>query len=439
MSLADKIFEAGVVGAGGGGFPTHIKADFKVEYILANGAECEPLIHKDYELMINYPEEIINGMKLMMQNTGAANGIVGIKKKNVGAVNSIKEVITTPAIEVLEMGDFYPAGDEYELVQIATGRLIPPGGIPLNVDCVVNNVETFYNVSNAEKGIPVTQKFISVTGLVKEPKSFWAPIGTSFKDIIEFAGGATIDNYAILISGILMGGFTYDVNDVVTKTCAGIIVIPKDHYLISRKDRSYENMNRIGKSACDQCSACTEFCPRYLMGYDIQPHKVMRSLEFTTSGEDYWNQYASYCCSCGLCTLYSCPEGLFPKEACTQANNSMKEKGIKYTQTREPKLHSMKEYRRVPIKLLLQRLRINKYEQPTPMVDNSPNPTKVKIPLKQHIGVSAFAIVSVGDYVSTGDLIGKIPEGTMGAQVHTSIGGNVAEVNNEFISIEKNK
>ncbi|MFA8341651.1 MAG: 4Fe-4S dicluster domain-containing protein [Rhodothermaceae bacterium] len=438
MSLTDKIFEAGVVGAGGGGFPTHVKAGSEVEYILANGAECEPLIHKDYELMVNYSEEVLDGMKLMMNNTGATKGVVGIKKKNAGAVNAIKETNSNPQIDILEMGDFYPAGDEYELVQIATGRLIPPGGIPLNVGCVVNNVETFYNVSNAQKGIPVTQKFLSVTGLVKEPKSFWAPVGTSYKDLIEFVGGTTIDDYAILISGILMGGFTYDVNEVVTKTCAGIIIIPKDHYLVSRKDRSYENMNRIGKSACDQCSACTEFCPRYLMGYDIQPHKVMRSLEFTTSGEDYWNQFATYCCSCGLCTLYSCPEGLFPREACDQANQSMKEKGIQYKQTREPKLHSMKEYRRVPIKLLLKRLRIDKYEQPTPMVDDSPNPVKVKIPLKQHIGAPTNAIVSLGDSVRTGDVIGKVPEGSLGAQVHASIGGRVTEVTSEFITIEKN-
>jgi len=438
MSLTNKIFEAGVVGAGGGGFPTHVKSGSEVEYILANGAECEPLIHKDYELMVNYPNEVIDGMKLMMSNTGATKGVVGIKKKNAGAVNAIKETNSDSRIDILEMGDFYPAGDEYELVQIATGRLIPPGGIPLNVGCVVNNVETFYNVSNAQKGIPVTQKFLSVTGLVKEPKSFWTPVGTTYKDLIEFAGGTTIDNYAILISGILMGGFTYDVNEVVTKTCAGIIIIPKDHYLISRKDRSYQNMNRIGKSACDQCSACTEFCPRYLMGYDIQPHKVMRSLEFTTSGEDYWNQFATYCCSCGLCTLYSCPEGLFPREACDQANHSMKEKGIQYKQTREPKLHSMKEYRRVPIKLLLKRLRIDKYEQPTPMVYDSPDPQKVKIPLKQHIGTPTNAIVGIGNSVRTGEVIGKVPEGSLGAQVHASIGGKVTEVTSEFITIEKN-
>lgn len=437
MSLVDKIFEAGVVGAGGGGFPAHVKADSEAEYILANGAECEPLIHKDYELMVNYPEELIDGMELVMKNTGATKAVVGIKKKNIKAVDAIKNKNVNPEIDILEMGDFYPAGDEYELVEIATGRLIPPGGIPLQVGCVVNNVETFYNISNAQKGIPVTQKFLSVTGLVKEPKSFWAPVGTSYKDLIEFAGGATVDEYAILIGGILMGGFTYDVNEVVTKTCAGIIIIPKDHYLVSRKDRSYENMNRIGKSACDQCTACTEFCPRYLMGYDIEPHKVMRALEFTTSGEDYWNQYATYCCSCGLCTLYSCPEELFPREACDQANASMKKKGIQYKQTKEPKLHSMKEYRRVPIKLLLKRLRIENYEQPTPMVDDSPNPSMVKIPLKQHIGVPTISAVNTGDIVSTGDVIGRVPEGSLGAQVHASIGGKVTEVTSEFVTIER--
>ena len=282
MELYDKIFNAGVVGAGGAGFPAHIKAKSRVEFMLANGAECEPLIHKDYELMLNHPQEIIEGMKLMMDATSAHKGYFGIKAKNVRAIDAIQNCIGSANIEMSQLGDFYPSGDEYELVYHATKRLIPPHGIPLDIGCVVNNVETLYNIYNAENGIPVTKKFITVAGAVKNPSSFFAPVGISFRELIEYAGGVKEAEYGIFISGLLMGKLTFDLNDVITKTTAGIIILPRDHYMIQRMERDDHSMNRIGKSACDQCSYCTEFCPRYLLGYDVQPHKVMRSLVFTT-------------------------------------------------------------------------------------------------------------------------------------------------------------
>ncbi|HEX3071982.1 MAG TPA: 4Fe-4S dicluster domain-containing protein [Ignavibacteriales bacterium] len=316
MSLANQIFDAGVVGAGGGGFPSHIKAGSKAEIILANGAECEPLLHKDYELMVNFAPQILRGMDLMMESVGAGKGYFGIKSKNAHAIESIQNNLKNSRISITELGDFYPSGDEYELVYEATKRLIPPAGIPLDVGCVVNNVETYYNIAQAAEGVPVTKKFLCVAGAVKNPKAFFAPIGISFKELINFCGGATVKDYAIYVSGVMMGRLTYNVDEPVTKTNAGIIILPKDHQIIKRKSQPPENWHRIGKSACDQCSYCTELCPRYLLGYNVQPHKVMRSLVFTKTGEAVWNQMAELCCACGLCTLYSCPEDLFPKEAC---------------------------------------------------------------------------------------------------------------------------
>ena len=136
------------------------------------------------------------------------------------------------------LGDFYPSGDEYELVYTATGRLIPPAGIPLQVGCVVNNVETLYNVHQAEQGRPVTQKFLSVCGAVRQAKSFWAPVGTPFRDLLARAGGATVEDYGVFVSGLMMGTLTFDPDDVVTKTTGGLIVLPRDHYLMTRRTRS---------------------------------------------------------------------------------------------------------------------------------------------------------------------------------------------------------
>src|SRR5262249_30460613 len=174
LMLSEKLREHGVVGAGGAGFPTYVKAQSKVEYIIANGAECEPLIHKDAEIMRHFPAEILAGMTSMMDATGAGKGIFGVKTKNAESIEALKGALKDDRIEFCLLGDFYPSGDEYELVYSATGRLIPPAGIPLQVGCVVNNVETLYNVALAERGTPVTEKFLSVCGAVREVKSLWA-------------------------------------------------------------------------------------------------------------------------------------------------------------------------------------------------------------------------------------------------------------------------
>ena len=435
MTLTEKIFNAGVVGAGGAGFPSHVKAKSKIEFVLANGAECEPLIHKDYELMLHFPKEISRGLELLIENTSAKKGYFGIKEKNAKAISAISKYLNGKT-ELTKLGDFYPSGDEFELVYAATGRLIPPAGIPLDIGCVVNNVETLYNISLAEKDIPVTKKFICVAGAVRKPSSFFVPVGTSFKDVIEFVKGAKVKEFGVFVGGVMMGHLTFDLNEVITKTTAGIIVLPTDHYLIKRKNQPEQNWHRIGKSACDQCSYCTEFCPRYLLGYQVEPHKVMRSLGFTKTGASVWNQMAELCCSCGLCTLYACPEDLYPKEACDKAKVEMRAEGITFVQQKPVKVHPIKDGRRVPLSQLIMKLKLHDYDVEAPFNPNEIKVNSIRIPLQQHIGKPAQAVVKKGELVKTGQLIGKAPEGEQGANIHSSINGKVKEVTPTSISIE---
>ena len=433
--LSDKLREFGVVGAGGAGFPTYVKAQSQVEYVIANGAECEPLIHKDAELMKHFPAQIMRGMSLMMDATGAQKGRFGIKPKNAESLEALRHNLNDGRIQFTMLGDFYPSGDEYELVYTATGRLIPAAGIPLQVGCVVSNVETLYNVSLAARGVPVTEKFLSVTGAVKQAKSFWAPVGTSFRELIARAGGATVDDFAVFVSGLMMGTLTFDLDDVVTKTTGGLIVLPRDHYLLTRKTRSTTEMAHIGKSACDQCSYCTEFCPRYLLGYEVQPHKVMRSLGFTATGEHIWNQWSELCCACGLCTLYACPEDLYPKEACDSGKQSRKAAGLKFVQQAPVEVHPMKEYRRVPLAQLRRRLQVEDYERETPYEAGLSQPSSVRVRLKQHAGQSAIAVVKEGAQVKKGQVVGRVEEGNLGAHVHASIDGKVRAVTAKWVEI----
>ena len=433
--LSDKLLECGVVGAGGAGFPTHVKAASSVEFVIANGAECEPLIHKDAELMKHFPAEILSGMAAMMAATGAAAGKFGIKTKNAEALAALEAEVRAEKIEFVMLGDFYPSGDEFELVYSATGRLIPPAGLPLDVGCVVNNVETLYNVHQAARGVSVTDKFVSIAGAVNQPKSFWAPIGTPFRELLALAGGAKVADFGVFVSGLMMGSLTFDLDDVVTKTTAGLIVLPRDHYLISRRDRSQAQMHHIGKSACDQCSYCTEFCPRYLLGYEVMPHKVMRSLGFTLTGADNWNQWAELCCACGLCTLYACPEDLYPKEACDQGKHDRRAAGLKFVQQKPVQVHPMKEYRRVPLSMLRKRLKVEEYEAETPFEKCDYRPAAVRIKLRQHAGAPAKPVVAEGAKVSKGQTIGRVEANELGAAIHSSIDGVAGRITGEFIEI----
>jgi Na+-translocating ferredoxin:NAD+ oxidoreductase RnfC subunit len=433
--LTAKLKDLGVVGAGGAGFPTYVKAGSTVEYMLANGAECEPLLHKDVELMRHFPEQIVSGMALMMEATAARQGKFGIKEKNKEAVQAIQPHAKAKSIEMVLLGDFYPSGDEYEIVYSATGRLIPPAGIPLNVGCVVNNVETLYNVHYAARDVPVTRKFVSVAGAVRKPSSFWVPVGTSFRDLIDLAGGATTYDCGLFVSGIMMGTLSFDLDDVVTRTTGGLIVLPRTHYLIARRERPVSAMNHIGKSACDQCSYCTEFCPRYLLGYDVQPHRVMRALMFTHDGPRHWNSWGDLCCACGICTLYACPEDLYPKEACDQAKADLRAAGIRHEQPRPVQVHPMKEYRRVPQPMLRKRLKVDDYESETPYNPVEFTPQSVRLKLSQHVGTPATPVVARGDVVVPGSVIARVDEKSLGVNIHASVAGTITDIDEKQITI----
>lgn len=432
MNYIERIRESGLVGCGGAGFPTYVKAGSKVEIVIANGAECEPLLHKDLELMIKEPEAVVSGLLQLQVSTGAKKAIIGVKQKYEEKLSGLKNAVKNTNIEIRWFGDFYPTGDEYVLVYETTGRLIPPQGIPLDVGIVVNNVETLRNAFYASELKPVTHKYISVVGAVKNPSTFFVPVGSSFADAIQLAGGATVPEYAIFVSGIMMGTLTFDTSLPITKTCAGLVVLPVDHRLVKRKVRNEQSMNRIGKSACDQCSYCTEFCPRYLLGYDVQPHKVMRSLGFTATGEAIWNQYAQLCCACGLCTLYACPEDLYPKEACDRAKADLKAKGIKWQGKREVKVHPLGTGRRVPLKKLMSKLGITQYDVPAHFSDKKLSPSSIRLPLSQHIGVPATPIVRIGDRVTLGQKVADVPQDKLGAPIHSSINGIVTKINEEI-------
>jgi Na+-translocating ferredoxin:NAD+ oxidoreductase RnfC subunit len=437
MNLVEQVRRAGVVGAGGGGFPTHVKLAAKADTVIANGAECEPLLHKDAVVMEHQAARIVTGMQLAMEAVGARAGIVGIKAKNKHAVEAVEAACRGTPVRVHLLGDYYPAGDEYDLVHETTGRLIPPGGIPLQVGAVVCNVETFVNIAAAAGGRPVTEKTLTIAGAVRAPRTLTVPIGTSLRECLEAAGGAAVPDPVLCIGGLMMGETTDDLDRPVVKTTTGAVVLARSHRIMERKLKPPAIQNAIGKSACDQCRYCTEYCPRFLLGYAVEPHQVMRSLAFTATGAEYWNQWAALCCSCGLCTLYACPEELYPKEACDQSKAEMKKADLKWTGAMTVKPHPMRDGRRVPIRTLMKKLHILQYDHPAPLQDGVLTPRRVVLALKQGAGSPNQALVKPGDRVAAGQALGALPEKALGAVIHAPFAASVAEVTASHIVLNR--
>ena len=426
-----------MVGGGGGGFPTHVKLAAKAETIIANGAECEPLLHKDAVIMEEHAAELVRGMELAVAATGAREGVIGIKGKKQRAVAAVTAACQGTNLRVQLLGDYYPAGDEYDLVYNVTGKLIPPGGIPLAVGVVVNNVETFVNIAAAAEGRPVTHKMLTIAGAVKSPLTLRVPIGTTFRECIAAAGGLTTEDPVLCLGGLMMGQTTDDLDTPVTKTSTGVVILPRDHHIIERKLKPNQVQAKIGKSACDQCRYCTEYCPRFLLGYAVEPHQVMRTLAFTATGAAQFNQWAAMCCSCGLCTLYSCPEELFPKEACDDAKTEMRRAQVKWTGPMNPKPHPMGDGRRVPIKSLTRKLHVQNYDLPAPLAPQELLPGRLVLPLKQSAGTACLPKVKAGDRVGAGQIIGEPAPHALGAVLHAPLAAIVQTVNEQQIILER--
>ena len=206
--IVDKIRAAGVVGAGGAGFPTHVKLQFEVEQVLANGASCEPLLVSDPYLVEHHSNLIVDGLAIVMDCTNAGKGTICVKSKHRRALDVLKANIAgnghTHFIDVFELDDYYPAGDEFILVNEVIGKVVPEGGIPLNVLTVVCNVESLMNISRAMAGRSVTDRYLTVSGEVRHPVVCKVPIGTPAEEVIQLAGGAHIPEYGIVMGGPMM-------------------------------------------------------------------------------------------------------------------------------------------------------------------------------------------------------------------------------------------
>lgn len=440
------IKNSGIVGAGGAGFPSHVKFNAQVDTLIVNGAECEPMIHVD-KLLLEYEfGKVFEGLKTAASLTGAKRIVLALKAKYKDAIKAIEDFKNSSKtggfnFEILPLGNFYPAGDEQVLVYEVTRKIVPEGGIPLQVGVIVTNVETLLNISNALEGKNVTHKYVTVNGEVASPMTLKVPVGTPVKKLIQYCGGIiTGGEYAVLDGGPMMGKIIDMDKYAVRKTTKSIIVLPEDSIVVEHKRRSIHKAVKRAQAICLSCRMCTDLCPRYLLGHELFPDEMMKKMykgELADSELEKFD-FAFLCCDCGLCELYSCVVDLSARSLFNYIKSELGKKGIKNSHNRKDlTANDFRDYRKVPVDRLEKRLEIDKYHNIAPLCDFDAKIDEVKLYLTQHVGAPSVPVVRTQEKVVEGQLVADISEGKLGAKIHSSINGIVSEITDSYIIIKK--
>ena len=308
QEIRDIVKEAGIVGLGGAGFPTHVKLTPKdenaIEYILVNGAECEPYLTSDYRMMLEEPEKIVGGLKVILQLFANAKGIIGIENNKPEAIKILKDLVKDePRIEVCELLTKYPQGGERSLIYATTGRKVNSSMLPADAGCIVDNIDTVIAIYMAVcKTTPLMRRIVTVTGdAIANPVTFNVKIGTAFPELVEAAGGFRTEPEKLIAGGPMMGMALFDLNIPVTKTNSALLCLTKDEVAAS------------AETPCIRCGKCVSVCPSHIVPV------LMMKAALKGDCEGFERLSGMECMECGSCT-FVCPA----KRPLTQAFKEMR-------------------------------------------------------------------------------------------------------------------
>ncbi|MBN2431977.1 MAG: SLBB domain-containing protein [Acidobacteria bacterium] len=423
--LLQTIAAAGVVGLGGAGFPTHLKLRPRVKTVIINGAECEPLLRCDALLLRHYAAEVMSGAAVVAEATGAGEVVLAIKHKNSDLAALYDKQPCPVDFRVVLMDDVYPSGDEFFIIRDACGDILPARAIPVERGYLVSNAGTFRAIHDAVRGVPLTHRLVSVCGAVHRPVTVEAAVGTPLARLLAAAGGESIPAARLLTGGVMMGALA-EPDDVVTKTTAAVVALPADHPAVLERVRPLRYSVRIAEHSCCQCLKCTELCSRFLIGHEIEPHKLMRLIGTERDYRFLSSETLFNCTGCGLCSLLACPFDLTPRRLILEARRRIPRP--KTPDPRTPVQQRSAEFYFTPTGRLLQHLNLAIYEGPHAFGGRLEPPPKLRILLQQHAGPPAVPVVQAGQTVAAGERLAEAPAPDAGAAVHAPAAGRVTEV-----------
>ena len=442
MSLQDLktiLQQSGIVGAGGAGFPSYAKLAEGADTLVLNCAECEPLIYTDYMLMEEHLPKIVEGARIVMREAGIARALLGIKRHRAEMLGLSDGEKLADNVFVKCVPDAYPMGDEINLIYEATGRLIPPGSLPITKGVIVLNAETVYNIYEAVKnGKPVTEKFVTVGGDLEDRRVVRVPVGMRVADLFRTLGITVPDTHIVIDGGPSMGKKINYRNALVTKTTKSLLILPESAACAMRRATSIEDMLRRASSCCCGCSRCTEMCPRHLLGYPIEPHKMIRAANNAAVTENpAMVQTATLCCSCGVCAE-ACCQDISPKDVILSLKGLLAKNKMRFAPdanaTYEPA--EDRAYRLIPSSRWETLLGVRDYDHVPTFEDTLLDAARVEIPTSGHIGAPSVPTVHEGDRVKKGDVIAAAAAGLSLPQ-HASIDGTVTFADATKIIISK--
>ncbi len=437
-TIVERVKHAAVVGAGGAGFPTYVKLQSEAEIFLVNAAECEPMLKVDQQLMAEKAAELIRGLTYAMTATGAKEGVIALKAKYQKAIDALTPLLA-PNMRIHILRDVYPAGDEVITIWMATGRRVAPAQLPITVGVIVNNVQTLINVCHAvehEQG--VFERTLTINGCVNKPMTITVPLGVTFQELLDYAGGVTVDEFAVINGGPMMGALVEDLNQCVTKTTGALLVLPREHILIQRRLKTDQQILNMANTVCEQCSLCTELCPRHLIGHELSPNQVIRATNYKDLAKPSTFLSALTCSECSLCESYACPVNISPMRVNRILKKQLRAQGAQYSgELRDA--DPMAEFRLVPTSRLVSRLNLTPYYQEAPMQPFDLPYQQVKVAISQHIGAPGEPIVQVGDKVEVGQKLVEAKANALSLGVHASCSGTVSSVDDQYITIHRGR
>ena len=437
IDLKEILQKAGIVGAGGAGFPSYMKLAEGADTLCINCAECEPLMYTDYMLMQEEMDKIVKGAMLVMDYTGISITLIAIKEHRAHMLGFDEGQVLGTNVFVKLLPNVYPMGDEINLIYESTGRVIKPGCLPITSGVIVLNGETVYNIYEAvTNGSPVTEKWVTVGGDLADRYVIRVPVGMKVSELFKKLGVSVKDGYSVIDGGPSMGRIINLSRAVITKTTKSLLIIPNTKRCIQNKQVAMDDMLRRAASACCGCVRCTEMCPRHLLGYPIEPHKMIRAA-LNQAVVDYPElvKTASLCCSCGVCAEVCCQE-ISPKDVILHLKGILAKNKERFVAGDEQyKVNGDRPYRMISSVRWEELLGIHKYDIVPQYVPKKIKATRVEILMSQHIGAPSVPVVNVGDKVEVGQVIADCGAGLSVAQ-HASISGTVVAQDATKIVIE---